>query len=159
MVPWPEGGQAPEPCAGDSGQGQSVSTPEVPDHRDGGGALFVLGNVIAFFDDENRSTFWLADVVQLDGDTSATVHIRGTRGSNIKNARFLPVHVEAPSGLSILAAKMSKHLLSPGCTATPWTGSVSSEDVINFDVRLTSQHRLTAGARKALKNFKHMIMQ
>jgi transposase InsO family protein len=118
---------------------------------------FVLGNVVAFFDDESKTAYWLGDVVRLEGDDAATIHMRATTSTKVKSARFLPVHVETPSGLSILAIN-PKRRLSPGCTAAPWTGVVQAQDVINFDVQLTSQHRLSAASRRSLKTFKHVIM-
>ena len=80
--------------------------------------LIQRGRVIAFADDEEDS-YWIGDVLHCIGDTSAKVHYRATQGSEIKTARFLPVHVEYPSCLSILTMKMTKRKLSPGCTSEP----------------------------------------
>ena len=120
-------------------------------------SAFQRGHVIAFADDEEDS-YWIGDVLHCIGDTSAKVHYRATQGSKIKTARFLPVHVEYPSGLSILTMKMTKRKLSPGCTSEPWTGVVDLEDVYDFNVQLTGQQRLTAHSRKFLSGRKHMIM-
>ena len=113
--------------------------------------------MIAFADDEEDS-YWIGDVLHCIGDTSAKVHYRATQGSKISTARFQPVHVEYPSGLSILTMKMTKRKLSPGCTSEPWTGVIDLEDVYDFNVQLTGQQRLTARSRKSLSGRKHMIM-
>ena len=124
-------------------------------------SAFQRGRVIAFADDEEDS-YWIGDVLHCIGDTSAKVHYRATQGSEIKTARFLPVHlvhVEYPSGLSILTMRMTKRKLSPGCTSEPWTGVIDFEDVYDFNVQLTGQQRLTARSRKSLSGRKHMIMK
>ena len=94
--------------------------------------FFVVGKVVAFTDEDNISYYHLGDVLELRGDASAKVHYRGTTTAKIKNARFIPVHVESPSGLSILTFKMTKRLLSAGCTSAPWTGVIDAEDVISL---------------------------
>ena len=120
---------------------------------------FVVGNVVAFTDDEDAKFYHLGDVLELRGDGSAKVHYRGARSAKVKNARFIPVHVESPTGLSILTFKMTKRLLSAGCTSAPWTGVIDEEDVLCFDVKLTAASRLAASMRRGpLSGFKHKIM-
>ena len=121
---------------------------------------FVPGQVVAFSDEDDDKLFELGDVLRLEGKDEALVHMRGTGSAKIKSARFLPVHIESPTGLSILTAKMSKRLLSAGCTSKPWTGVITAADVFDFDVQLTNAHRLIAGSRKKLAalGLKHKIM-
>ena len=107
---------------------------------------------MAFSDEDDDKFFWLGDVLRLEGDDDALIHYRGTSSAKIKSARFLPVHIEAPSGLSILTAKMTKRLLSAGCTSEPWTGRIEATDVFDYDVKLTSANRITAGSRNKLSS-------
>jgi len=116
------------------------------------------GSIVAFTDEDDAAYYWLGDVLELHGDSAVLVHYRGTQSGDIKRARFLPVHVESPSGLSILTVKMSKRLLSPGCTAEPWTGVIDKEDILCFDVRLTSAQRVQAASRRALSGVSHMVI-
>ena len=100
----------------------------------------------------------LADVLERRGDDEAKVHYRGTRSRKIRSARFVPVHIESPTGLSVLANRVTRRHLSAGCTSEPWTGVVSTDDVVAFDVQLTSAGRLTATSRKSLAGFKHRVL-
>ena len=148
--------RANEPAARDSsGELHSPGDASDPPPTD-----FKVGNIVAFSDEDDEKFYWLGTVLRLEGDDAAQVHYRGTTSKKIKSARFLPVHIESPSGLSILAAKMTKRLLSPGCTSEPWTGVIDAEDIYDFNVQMTASDRISAKSRRALslRGLKHKIM-
>ena len=119
---------------------------------------FRLGAIVAFTAENDAKRYWLGTVLALVGDDAAKLHYHDTRSSKVRSARFLPVYIETPSGLSILTAKMTKRLLSRGNTAEPWTGVIEASDILNDDVRLTSSHKLSASSSRSLSQYEHMVL-
>lgn len=120
---------------------------------------FEVGVTLAVFDEDDRDCFWLADVVECRGDNSALVHFRGTRTARIGTASFRLVWIESKTGLSILAERVTRRLLSPGCTASAWTGVVDRSDILLYGVQLTKAKRVSAKSRLALSAHLHKVLQ
>jgi hypothetical protein len=120
---------------------------------------FVVGSTVAIMDESDKDCYWFADVKEIHGDDSALVHMRGTKSPNPKTAVFKLVWIEVPSGLSILADRLTKRLLSPGCTGEAWTGKVSKEEVIIFNAAFTKAGRMAALTRRAMSKHLHKILQ
>ena len=121
-------------------------------------AKFVLGNTVALRDETHDDCYWLADVKELRGDDSALVHLRGTQTAAVERAVFKLVWIESKTGLSILAERLTKRLVSPGCSASPWTGVVHFTEILLEDVKLTRSLRLPAKSRNALSSLLHKIL-
>ena len=112
---------------------------------------FITGKTVAYLD-ESEQKLWLADVLNTDGNT-AQCHFRGTTSPNFKTARFDLVWIEEKSGLCILGAPKSHE------RAKAWSGTVYREDVMLFDVCLTSAHRVSAASRRSLSKLPHAILR
>ena len=112
---------------------------------------FITGKTVAYLD-ESEQKLWLADVLATDGNT-AQCHFRGTTSSNFKTARFDLVWIEEKSGLCILGAPKGHE------RAKAWSGTVYREDVMLFDVCLTSAHRISAASRRSLSKLPHAILR
>ena len=112
---------------------------------------FITGKTVAYLD-ESEQKLWLADVLKTDGNT-AQCHFRGTTSPNFKTARFDLVWIEEKSGLCILGAPKSHE------RAKAWSGTVYREDVMLFDVCLTSAHRVSAASRRSLSKLPHAILR
>ena len=120
---------------------------------------FKVGVTVAVFDEDDKDCYWLADVIECRGDDSAFVHFRGTRTAAVKTAVFKLVWIESKTGLSILAGRITKRLLSPGCTASTWSGVVDRSDILAFEVGLTAAMRISAKSRRALSSHLHKVLQ
>jgi hypothetical protein len=162
MKALPDCAAKPDPLPTPSTPEVKASAPEVkasaPEVKADEVRGYAVGTTVAIYDEEDKDGYYLADVTKLIGESSAIVHFRGTTTFDVKRARFLPVHIERPSGLSILTARMSKRLLSPGCTSEPWTGTVTEEDALLYSVRLTKTGQLTAVSRRALAGYHHKVL-
>ena len=115
---------------------------------------FVEGNLLAVMDEKDNTTFSVAKVLRL-GEELATCHFYGTLNPSSSAAVFKPVYVERGTGLSILTNQLSQR---DAKKTDPWTGEVTPDEVLDYDVRLTRAGKLSAKSRRWLENYSPAVM-